>query len=203
MLSRGLKIRWATSTRVDLVDPELLALMRRAGCDMIDFGIETASAEMLGLCRKGTSHEAIISSVEACHRLGLDVELNFLLGLPHESNETLKQTRDLVRRLRRFSTIANFHLLVPFPGTEVYEMALRNEAGLRIIHNDWRKYTVQRGGVLAYDNFSQEDLHAWQARMYRCYYFSFRKFLQVLRSPNAREMISPSRLLYMIRSMFL
>lgn len=203
ILARGLKIRWGTSTRVDQVDSDLLALMRRAGCDLIDFGIESGSLDILGSSRKGTSLEAAIKAVEACHKLGIDVELNFLLGLPHETNETLRQTYDFVRRLRRYSTMANFALLVPFPGTEVYEMALRNEAGLRIIDTDWRKYTKQRSGVLAYDNLTQEDLYAWQARMFRCYYFSVGKIIRVLRSPNARELFSLTRLLYMLKSLFM
>jgi len=202
ILARGLKIRWRTSTRVDCVDPELLLLMRRSGCDWIDFGIESGSHDILGQCSKKASLEVAIKAVEDCHRLGIEVELNFLLGLPYESKETLRETQRLVRRLRRYSTLANFSLLVPFPGTEVYRMALNNEAGLRIIDTDWRKYTKERSGVLAYDNLSQEELYAWQARLYRCYYFSPRKVFQVLRSQNTPEIFSLDRLLYLAKSLF-
>lgn len=203
ILARNLKVRWRTSTRVDCVDLELLALMRRAGCDWIDFGIETGSLNVLACSGKRASLDRAIKTIEDCHNLGIEVELNFLLGLPYENEESLRHTYNLVRRLRRYSTLANFSILVPFPGTEVYEMALNNQAGLRITDTDWRRYTKQRSGVLTYDNLSRDDLYAWQARMYRCYYLSFRKILQVLRSRNTPEIFSLSRLLYLMKSPFL
>jgi len=202
ILARGLKIRWRTSARTDLMDEELIALMRRSGCDSMDIGIESGSAEILRRCQKKTSLPETIRIVRACHEQGIEVELNFLVGLPYENQESMKETYDLVGKLRRYSTLANFALLMPFPGTAVYEMAMKHEGGLRIVSTDWRKYTKQAGRVLKYDHVSQDELEAWRAKLYRHYYFSLRKLFQVLRAPGARRLITPARLLFMLKTPF-
>lgn len=132
ILERGWKIRWYTSTRVDLVDEELLSAMKAAGCSGINFGIESGDPGVLEHCRKGVSLEQAERAVRLCHAVGIPTELNFILGLPYESRESLRNTLRFARRLRPWSTLANFAILVPFPGTAVYDMALRGEGGLRI-----------------------------------------------------------------------
>ena len=201
ILSRKLKIRWSTSTRVDCVDQELLVLMRRSGCDFIDFGIESASKDIILTCKKQTKPELFEQVIRQCHELGFDIKLDFLLGLPQETPETLGETYNFIKKIRNYSTIANFAVLIPFPGTEIFSMALRGENGLRLLSKNWRLYTKQTGVLLERDTLSTEELKRWQAKMYRAYYlWSLRKPFQILMSKNARELISLNRYISLFKS---
>lgn len=201
ILSRNLKIRWSTSTRIDCIDQELLALMRRCGCDFIDFGIESASKEILRVSQKQTSPEMFEQVIRQCHELGFDIELDFLLGLPQETPETLGETYNFIKKIRNYSTIANFAVLIPFPGTDIFSMALRGENGLRLLSRNWRLYTKQTGVLMERDTLSSEELRRWQAKMYRAYYLlSLKKPFQILMSKNARELISLNRYLSLFKS---
>jgi len=124
-----------------------------------------------------------------------------LLGLPQETPETLGETYNFIKKIRNYSTIANFAVLIPFPGTEIFSMALRGENGLRLLSKNWRLYTKQTGVLLERDTLSTEELKRWQAKMYRAYYlWSLRKPFQILMSKNARELISLNRYISLFKS---
>lgn len=196
-----LDITWDASTRVDVVDEALLAAMKRAGCSFIDFGIESGDPDVLRRCRKGTDIERIEQTIKLCHQAGIETELNFILGLPHETRQSLENTRRLVARLRRYSTVANFAILTPYPGTEVYEMAQRHEAGLRLRTKDWRLYSKQGGMAIAHDNFAEGELAKYQRRLYLAYYLAPRKILQMLTSRNAGQLLDFRRLRQLLRGL--
>lgn len=204
ILARGLKIRWSASVRVDLVDEELLALMRRAGCGFVDFGIESADGDVLRAAAKGLNNEQTERIVKACYKLGIETELNFLIGLPFETRETIESTRRLVATLRRWSTLANFAILVPYPGTRVWDMATRNEGGIRFKTMDWREYTKQSGRAVVHENFKEGELVKLQTSLYMTYYLgSPRKVLQLVTSRNARILLQPRRALQLLQKVAL
>ena len=203
IIERGSRIRWFTGTRVDLVDEELLTLMKQAGCFGINFGIESGDPDVLEHCRKGITLDLAERAVKLCHGLGLETELGFILGLPGETRQSLENTRRFAARLRPYSTLANFAILTPFPGTQVYDMALRNQGGLRIKTTDWRAYSKQAGEALLHDNFAEGELKRYQAKMYLSYYFgSPRKLVSSLFSHTASGLRDPRRVLSLLKNLF-
>ncbi len=133
----------------------------------------------------------------------IETDLNFILGLPGESRQSLKNTRRFAAKLRPYSTLANFAILTPFPGTEIYEMALRNECGFSLRSRDWRLYTKQSGSALAHEAFSDGELRRHQMLMYLSYYFgSPRKIFQLLTSEAIWELLSPQRFLAVLKGLF-
>ena len=94
MIANNLVIPWSTpnGVRADKVDKDVLLMMKKAGCYLIDFGIESANNEILKNVRKGETIEQIDSSINLAHEVGLITQGNFIFGLPGETKETVERT---------------------------------------------------------------------------------------------------------------
>jgi anaerobic magnesium-protoporphyrin IX monomethyl ester cyclase len=149
---RALPIRWRAYARVDTVDPELLRWMKKTGCERILFGAESGSGEILARARKGITPEQTRRAVEMAREEGIGVLASFVLGLPGETPETLRQTVEFARSLRVPYTL---NLLTPYVGTEIREKA--GEWGIRILSSDWRRYG-QGQPVTATSSVTPRDL---------------------------------------------
>jgi anaerobic magnesium-protoporphyrin IX monomethyl ester cyclase len=132
---RNLPIRWRAYARVDTVDPELLSWMKRAGCERLLFGAESGSPEILKKIRKGITPEQTRRAVEMTRQAGIGVLASFVLGLPGETPETLRQTVEFAESLK---VPYSLNLLTPYLGTEVRECC--REWGVRIHSADWKFY---------------------------------------------------------------
>ena len=139
IISRGLKFKWCANARVDTVTRELLEKMKEAGCHFIMFGTESGNQEILDTCKKRITLEEIREAVKMTKELGIGVLSSFILGLPGETKETIQQTMKFAEELGPFY---GFHILAPFPGSEVRERA--NELGIVILTDDWSKYDANR-----------------------------------------------------------
>jgi radical SAM superfamily enzyme YgiQ (UPF0313 family) len=132
---RAMSIRWRAYARVDTVDRELLDRMKRAGCERLLFGAESGSPEILRRIRKRITPEQTRGAVLMTREAGIGVLASFVLGLPGETPETLRQTLEFAESLGVPYTL---NLLTPYMGTEVRERA--DEMGIRILSHDWRLY---------------------------------------------------------------
>jgi anaerobic magnesium-protoporphyrin IX monomethyl ester cyclase len=142
ILRRGLRIKWTSFARVDTVSPALLAKMKTAGCTAVSFGIESGNSGILRSIRKGITLEQVVAAVDMCSDAGLTPFASFILGLPGESPDTLRETLAFGKRLEKKGLVYGFHILAPFPGTEVRERS--RELGIRILTNDWSCYHANR-----------------------------------------------------------
>ncbi len=117
-------LRWRAVTRATSVAPELLALMRRAGCRSIYYGVETGDADLLRAMNKKVTLEEIREVVARTWEAGIRPEASFLLGVPGETEESACRTIRFALELNPF--LATFHVFVPYPGT-----LLENRIGKR------------------------------------------------------------------------
>jgi anaerobic magnesium-protoporphyrin IX monomethyl ester cyclase len=145
ILKRGLKIKWTSFARVDTVSLEVLERMKAAGCTAVSFGVETGSPAILKTIRKGITLDQVVAAVNLCTQAGLLPHASFILGLPGETEQTLEETLAFGRHLEELGVSYGFHLLAPFPGTEVRERC--NDYDIRITTNDWRQYHANRAIV--------------------------------------------------------
>ena len=132
---RKLSIRWRAYARVDTVDPQLLEWMKQAGCERLLFGAESGSPEILKRIRKGITPEQTRRAVEMTRKAGIGVLSSFVLGLPGETPETLRQTVEFADSLK---VPYSLNLLTPYVGTEVRECS--KEWGIQIHTDDWKLY---------------------------------------------------------------
>jgi len=169
MLQKGLKIPWTCETRVNLVDRELLQHMKQAGCYAIAYGLESASPEILQTLSKNISLEQAEEAIRLTREAGIQTIGYFMLGSPGETPETVRQTIDFAIKLKL--DFAQFAVTVPFPGTELYDIYLKNG------HKDisWKDLSYARleGGVTPVfesDKLSKADLQNWMKRAYQEFY---------------------------------
>lgn len=119
IISHNLDISFRCTTRVDLVDKELLQLMHKAGCYQISFGFETPSQEALDAMNKGIKVEQARLAAKWAKESGLEVLGLFILGIPPETEQSLKKIVDYALELD--VDYAQFDALYLFPGTAVYD----------------------------------------------------------------------------------
>lgn len=96
ILVRGLKIQWDCETRVDCVAPEMLEWMKKAGCQLISYGVESASPEVLSAINKKTTPQEIETAFKITRAVGIKTNLLLMAGNPEESEASINQTGTLL-----------------------------------------------------------------------------------------------------------
>jgi radical SAM superfamily enzyme YgiQ (UPF0313 family) len=119
IVSSGLNIPWKCQTRVDRVSAGLLRSMRRAGCTLVSFGVESGSETVLKKMRKGITKAQVERAFAWCREAGMPSIAYFMIGTPWETPETIDETISFAKRLP--STGSTFFLATPYPGTELEE----------------------------------------------------------------------------------
>ncbi len=180
-------IQWFCGTRADCLDPELMAAMRRAGCDSIALGVESGSQRVLDSVLKGATLEQIHSTVAELKRLGFVVTANFIVGLPADDRGTILQTIDLALALDL--DYATFTLFTPFPGAPLTATVEATE-GYGILARDWDLFDTQSPRYLirhpALPGWQVELLHRWA---YARFYLRPAHFSKLLRAVTPRSIL--------------
>jgi len=157
ILKRGFDFPWSCSARVDNIDENLLKLMNDSGCEEIFFGIESGSQRILDRVRKGFKLEQAEKAIKLAKKFGIKVTVSFILGLPGESKETIRETINFAKKLDADSYIFSF--ATPFPGTELYKNL--EKLGCRVVDRDLSHYTCHYP-VMETEDFNIYDLQtAW------------------------------------------
>ncbi len=163
IVDEGLHIKWTCNSRVDYVDAEMLAAMGRAGCWMISWGIESGSEAILKRAHKGADPKKARQALLWARQAGIKNWGYFIIGLPGETVETIRQTIDFSKSLPL--ELALFHIAAPYPGTPFFFEVLKNgwfREGTR-----WEEVDMDKGTVLNYADLSAEELMYWQKRAFR------------------------------------
>jgi radical SAM superfamily enzyme YgiQ (UPF0313 family) len=164
IIAADLGVSFVVNSRADHVDPELLALLKKAGCWMIGFGLETGGQRMLDLMNKKIKVEDNINAVTWSSQAGLQVTAHMVLGYPGETEETITETIELARSLPL--DFAQFYCAVPFPGSRLFKMA--GEQGW-LDDQPWERFE-QNFCVLSTPELSSEKVMELRRRAYRRFY---------------------------------
>jgi radical SAM superfamily enzyme YgiQ (UPF0313 family) len=123
---KNLKIKWAGQSRVDQTDRELMKLMKDSGLVQLDFGVESGSEKILKVLGKGGAAyrtEQIKRSFELCRELDIRTLATFIIGNPEETREDIEQSFKVAKEIQADYTA--FYFLTPYPGTDIYDMAIK------------------------------------------------------------------------------
>lgn len=163
IVGERLRIRWTCNSRVDYVDEEMLRMMGRAGCWMISWGIESGNEAVLRRAHKGASPKKARQALLWSKKAGIRNWGYFIIGLPGETVETIRETIELSKSLPL--DLALFHVAAPYPGTPFFFQVVEN--GWFRKGTQWEQVDMDKGTVLEYENLSSEDLLYWQRRAFR------------------------------------
>lgn len=140
LISENVGIKWHCMLRAGSVNYDLLKLMKEAGCSDVFIGVETGNEEMLKRIKKGVTKEQIRRTVADCKQLKIDIMASFLFGLPDETETIAKETIEFALELSPL--FAGFAILIPYPGTEVFQRYVRLED---IKNFDWDDFMGSSG----------------------------------------------------------
>ncbi|MDH3675016.1 MAG: radical SAM protein [Anaerolineae bacterium] len=165
MIKEKIKMSWMCNSRVDYVDEEMLTLMGQAGCHMISWGIESASERVLKRARKGANPAKAEQALRWAKKAGIKNFGYFIIGLPGETEETIKQTITFSKTLPL--NVAIFHIAAPYPGTPFFYEVVEN--GWFRPGTNWEQVDMDRSTVLDYSEIglTAERLEYWQKRATR------------------------------------
>jgi anaerobic magnesium-protoporphyrin IX monomethyl ester cyclase len=119
LIRQKIKICWECNTRVNLVDEDLLKLMKRAGCNYLKIGIESGSDRILSKINKGISCEQSRAAAKVIQKSGIHWSAYFLIGLLGETKEDIYKTLDFMYELK--PDLALLGVYENFPGTQMFQ----------------------------------------------------------------------------------
>jgi radical SAM superfamily enzyme YgiQ (UPF0313 family) len=166
--ARGIDVPWTCLARMDHMNDEMLLAMADAGCWQIDYGIESGNQELLNNIRKGLTLEVIRKVAKMTHEAGIGMRGFFMLGLPGESEDTMRQTIKFAKELELSAAV--FHVTTPFPGTELHETA--QERGELDSSIGWDNYSLFSSEASPYvpNGLTRETIMAYQAKANKEFY---------------------------------
>jgi radical SAM superfamily enzyme YgiQ (UPF0313 family) len=184
ILAKGLNIRFGIETRTDKLDEEQLQHLHRAGLRSLEIGIESSNEEMLlENLRKAPGKEQQERIIDLCHRLGIRVIANYILGL---SNDTVSGVRNTIEYAKKLNTFAiQFTVTTPYPGTLLYE-SLRGH----IFERDWEEFNGWTN-VYTHPTMSSQELHRLREEAYVSYHLRLRYVWRFLISTVFRGLPLP------------
>ena len=165
-----LKVRWVSQASLSMTgDPELMDLMQKSGCAGLLVGIESLFNDNLKDMRKGwnVAHQVYAQSLQIAREHAIPVVGSFIIGLDHDTEESLDATVEFAIRQKLFAVL--FNMLIPFPETDLYRQ-FQQEGRLR--YPCWWLDENYRYGQAVFQpkNFSTARLEKKRLEMYRQFY---------------------------------
>ncbi len=160
-----LKFTWSCTSRVT-TDYDTLKAMKDAGCRLLIVGYESGDAQVLKNIKKGATLDMAQRFTANCKKLGLTIHGDFIVGLPGESRQSIRNTIDFAKRLD-VQTI-QVSIAHAYPGTEFHSFATKN--GLITIDGMTDESGHQLPNVI-YPDLDRGELVEWVERFYGEYYF--------------------------------
>jgi anaerobic magnesium-protoporphyrin IX monomethyl ester cyclase len=112
---------WSCCSRIDTLHFDTMRLMKRAGCTMIEYGIESGSQKILDLMKKGITKEKITNAIKMTRKAGILSKGNFIFGYFGETEDTIRETIKFAKNLPLDYFQHTF--MTPLPGTEAWTKA--------------------------------------------------------------------------------
>ena len=169
IIDRELKIEWKCEGRVNLADKETLTLMKKAGCSMIAYGVESGNQKGLDYLNKGTTVEQIRNAFELTKRAGIRPMAYFVLGIPVETYDDELRTIDFAKEIK--PAYAQFSVLSPVPGTKLYDAAIEMGWYREVDAQNPMDKDIKRPAIIN-ENWDEDRLNRILREAHRRFYLS-------------------------------
>jgi len=173
----GLNFDWGCETRADLIDDELLNVMKKAGCKKITIGVEAGSETIRFATGKKISNEKFIRAFSLCRKHGIKTMANFIFGHPGEREEEMRETIRFALDLKPFNIL--FTRMVPLPDVEIFQQGVVEG---RIDKAIWYRYMREEVDFPLYypETIEKKRMDALYRSAYLRFYLSRRTILNYL-----------------------
>ena len=184
IIKREIDIPWDCQTRVDQITPEILTKMKKAGCEIVTFGIESGCQHILNAINKNTSVEKNERGIRMVKNAGLSVVTSVIIGFPGETLETMKETLSFIHRLKPDD--AYVCIATPYPGTDLYRIVQENDWKMS---PDWSKYDTVTP-VFENPEVANEELISMRNKFYDDFYSFSYVFRQLIKGRFYNRILS-------------
>ncbi|MEJ5285280.1 MAG: radical SAM protein [Brevinematales bacterium] len=133
LIEKPLKMNFNCAVRVGYAPDSLLKMLKSAGCLMVSLGIETSDPELLKKHKAGVTIDSIKDTIKRIQKVGLRAKGLFMMGLPGETEDSIKRTSDFIMSLNLDDM--NMSKFTPFPGAPIWKN-IKNEGSFE---EDWEK----------------------------------------------------------------
>ena len=198
IVERGLNITWGCLSRVNTANEEMLLKMKKAGCHMISFGVESGSERMLRIIRKGITLQQSESALRNTRQVGIDSTATFVIGIPGETRESICETIDFAKKIN--PTYAQFFRAVPYPGTELSTMLSREG---KVLNNSWEQYMeTSNVPMIEIDGINSHELEQMSKDAYKKFYYRPSKIFEyMLKASSPHKLLGYYRALTTFRKL--
>ena len=171
IIERKIKISYAPQCRADLLDEEMIKMLKSSGCSRIMIGNESGNQMILDKIKKKLDLKDTARIVKLLKKYKIDVHTCFMIGFPWDSEETIRDTIKFACALN--TEFCQITIATPLPGTEYYRMVKANG---NLITEDLSKYDGFSSPVVKYDHLTKEKIAALEIEAYRKYFLRPRYF---------------------------
>jgi anaerobic magnesium-protoporphyrin IX monomethyl ester cyclase len=129
ILKRKLKISWQAPNgiRADMIDDELLSLMKKTNCTRIRIAIEHGDQKFLNeVVGKRLDLEKLKEVVKKIRENKMDIDGFFILGIPGETEQTIRKSINFAKELSSYGMNPIIGMAIPLPGTKMYKICEEN-----------------------------------------------------------------------------
>lgn len=162
--------------RADLLDEELVVLMKNAGLYRVAIGVESGVQEILDDIGKQEKLEQIVEAINLFKKYKIQTIAFFVMGHPKDTVSTMGKTIEFARKLN--PTFAQFTMATPFPGTKLYEI-VKDSGTLKI--KKWDEYSqLDQKDYFDYTNLKGETINKFVKKAYRNFYFNIEFIFKML-----------------------
>lgn len=175
-IARGLGklgVTWSCNAKAN-VPFETLKVLKENGLRLLLVGYESGNQQILFNIKKGMRTEFARQFTADCHKLGITIHGTFIVGLPGETRETIKETIAFAKEINPHTIQVS--LAAPYPGTALYRQAIENGW----LETDQR---VGKSGIqissIGYPHLPREEIFEMVAEFYKRFYFRPRKIAEI------------------------
>jgi radical SAM superfamily enzyme YgiQ (UPF0313 family) len=180
IIKRKLDIVWAcpNGVRIDMLDLELLKIMKKSGCYLLAFGIESGNQKIVNNMNKHLNLSIVPKILKMAKESGIETWGFFILGLPGETYNSAIQTINFAVK-NRFDR-AQFCIFTPLPGSDIFSnWKSKNKK------TDWSKFNFFN--IVYTDILSEKQLRALHKKAFREFYFRPRIFFNLVKNIKAGQ----------------
>lgn len=192
IVERDLDVTWTCGTRVDLMSEKLIKQMKKAGCYMISYGVESGSQRILDSMKKGITRDQIEKTIKLTKEANIRSVVYLIVGTPGETYDDVKETIKFVKKIEPdFVVYTGF---TPTPSTEAYQKAIAE----KIIDSNYYENLIFSEHDLSWPLYATEDLPRKKIIQlvkegYRKFYFRpkywFRRLFDIKNFNDAKNLV--------------
>jgi len=188
IMKRNLRIKWTCITRVNhITNKEIVVAMKRAGCKMVEIGIESGDEHVLKQAHKGITLAQVEKAVTLLNEAGLESYGYFILGLPFETVQSMQKTIDFSKKLKL--DYAQFAMFIPLPGSKGWDIVKEGKV-LKCYAKDWDDFCRYQTPIVGSEQVPPSVLKNYYKKAMAEFYLRPYMYLKILKKCRSLERLN-------------